>query len=154
MGGTQVNYRRGSASSKVQLFLDGAPASVLGSYSFTVLTVRPGMHSLVSGAGRTNSPLVLEIHGGLNYYVSQGAKSDAVVTAAAFGGVIGGVVAASVVDGASDLQLVDRAEGREAVRHCNLIAEVPPALPPLPKPTVPAARESQQGEDGDLPPGW
>jgi hypothetical protein len=152
-------FRRGSPSTKVQLFLDGVPASTLGSYSFTVLTVRPGRHSLVSRRGGRDFQLILEIVGGFNYYVSQGEMSKdsgrAVAVAAVFGGLVGAAAAAGFADASTpDLELVDRAEGREAVRHCNLIAEVPPALPPLPKPVAPAADEGQEADNGDLPPGW
>ena len=61
------------------------------------------------------------------------------------------VVAAKSEAETSELELVERAEGREGVRHCYLIAAVPPPLPPLPRPPP---KEPEPEDDPDLPPGW
>lgn len=158
-------FRNGNAMTQVQLFIDGIPAGTLAGYTYALLTVRPGRHTLVSRKWQTDTVIILDIHGGLNYYVEQGGLSKpaspaavvgAMAAVAAGGPVVGTAVAAGISDATPrtpsydlELELVDRADGREAVRNCYLIAEVPPPLPPMPK-VAPKA----EAEDADLPPGW
>jgi len=98
---------------KMDLYLDGVLAATTVPYSFTVLKVRPGTHTLVSRA-EDDSVLSLDVTGGWIYFVWQ-------------------EVTWGLLYARSNLQLVERDVGRAAVRRCNLIDFMPPPLPPVPR---------------------
>jgi hypothetical protein len=102
------------AAVRMKLFLDGVPAGETGPFTYTVLSVRPGEHTLVSRA-ENDSQLNLSLFGGYLYFVWQEVKMGSWYAR-------------------SELHLVGWKEGREGVMECNLIYAMPPPLPPLPSP--------------------
>jgi len=110
-------YQRHSAGD-FELLLDGGHAANLVEHSFIVLPVWPGAHTLVARlkgiqrpAGQQTDELELHVGGGLNYFVK-----------------LSGATVGLVYREAS-VELQDPADGKEDVRHCTLVAEVPPPLP-------------------------
>lgn len=108
----------GAIPFKMQLFLDGVPFATTERGSFVVLRVKPGRHTLVSRFQGEDASLEIDATGGWVYYVAQEKGTPGSMTG-------------------SELLLVDRETGREAVRDLNLLDPVPPTeeapQPPPPR---------------------
>ena len=101
---------------RTNLFLDRQPAGTIVRYTFALLPVRPGHHTLVAEGENRDSVLPLDVSGGETIFVwleiDRGGDGPNAV-----------------------LHLVPQEEGREWVPGCNLIAFPPPPLPPAPAET-------------------
>ena len=110
-------YQRRS-DGDMELLLDGVHAANIVEHSFIVLPVWPGAHTLVARL-KSAAPFgakadELEVHpgGGLNYFVE--------LTTPALG----------LVYREASMEQIDSKKGEADVRHCTLLAEVPPRLSP------------------------
>ena len=125
MDRTNIYVYEASNGPKVTLYLDGTRVTTVVGYTFIVLPVRPGSHTLVAKLeGRrlpdpkNNKDAELEFYvgGGMNYFVEQE--------------VMGVGLLGLLDEGEVSLGQVDTEQGKEGVRKCTLLADVPPALPP------------------------
>jgi hypothetical protein len=117
---------------KMELLLDGMPAGTTVPSSYTVLTVRPGPHTIVSRYGGEDADLTVYAAGGWIYYVSQEMYATDSLTG-------------------SELHLMDRETGREQIASCTRIKDPPPPLDPppgRPNPPPPAAPRLRQKDQG------
>jgi hypothetical protein len=110
----------------VGLFLDGMSAATMEPKSFALLTVRPGPHTLVSRIGAEDAELTIDATGGWVYYVALEAGSPGSVTG-------------------TELLLVDRETGRNAIRDLRLISDPPPPLDPWHPPSAPPPPSADPG---------
>jgi hypothetical protein len=103
------------------LFVDDVRVTTLPNWSFIVLPVRPGMHTVAAhfvtqsiGTPKDykNSEFELYAGGGSNYFVEQS-------------GFEVGLVYRELT-----LEKVDPEDGKEGVRNCTLVADKPRPLPP------------------------
>jgi hypothetical protein len=97
---------------KMQLFLDGLPCAT-ESGSFVVPRVGSGLHTLVSRFQGEDAALTIDATRGRVSYVSQEIGSEGKMTG-------------------SELLLVDRETGREAIRDLGLADPSRPSEPPVP----------------------
>jgi hypothetical protein len=107
---------------RTKLFLDRQPAGTIVRYTFALLPVRPGHHTLVAEGESKDVVQPIDVRGGESVFVwleIQGSGSGP----------------------APVLHLVPQEEGREWVPGCNLIAFPPPPLPPAPA-TAPVPAET------------
>jgi hypothetical protein len=102
----------------MDLFLDGMLVGTMEPGSFALLTVRPGPHTLVSRFRKEDSDLTIDATGGWVYYVALERGSPGSVDS-------------------SELLLVDRETGRDAIRDLRLIKQPPPPLDPATPPSAP-----------------
>jgi hypothetical protein len=110
-------------STRMELFLDGMPAGSMKPGSFALLTVRPGPHTLFSRSQGEDAELKIDATGGGVYYVSLERFAQDSLTG-------------------SELLLVDRETGREAIRDLRLINDPPPPVDPLSAPSLPPLHDS------------
>jgi hypothetical protein len=102
----------------MDLFLDGMAVGTMEPGSFALLTVRPGPHTLVSRFRKDDADLTIDATGGWVYYVAlERGRPDC--------------------NDCSELFLVERETGRDAIRDLRLIKHPPPPLDPASPPSAP-----------------
>jgi hypothetical protein len=117
-----------AGNGRAELYLDGAYVTTIDSYTFMLLPVRPGHHTLASrlrgklhrDPNEKDAEIEFYVGGGLNHFVEQEVM----------------VYPTRLPMVEVSLERVGAEDGKESVMKCTLVKDRPPPLPPAPSPEV------------------